>query len=107
MYKKKEHFIKNISPEFFSERGKRRNTAKRLKLVHFIHLAKWPWMDLLGFMFRNKHVVLHYIPFTHFVLQTCLTSNCTTPWLAGITRKVLVRDLLQASFLEEKKCFGG
>lgn len=64
-------------------------------------------MDLLGFMFRNKHVVLHYIPFTHFVLQTCLTSNCTTPWLAGITQKALVRGLLKAGFLEEKRCFGG
>jgi len=101
MYIKKEHFIKNISSWFFSEREERRNTARLLNLVDFIHLAKQPWMDLLGFMFRNKHVVLHYIPFTHFVLQICLTSNCTIPWLAGTTWKVLVRALLKASF------FGG
>lgn len=106
MYKK-EGFIKNISSEFFSERGKRRNTARSLKLVDFICLAKQPWMDLLGFMFRNKHVVLHYIPFTHFVLQTYLTSNCTTPWLAGTVQNVVVRDLLKARILEQERCFGG
>lgn len=105
MYKKKEGFIKNISSQFFSKGGERRNTARSLKLVDFICLAKQPWMDLLGIMFRNKHVVLHYIPFTHFVLQTFLTSNCATPCLAGITQKVLVRGLLEARFLEPKRCF--
>lgn len=106
MYKK-EGFIKNISSEFFSERGKRRNTARSLKLVDFICLAKQPWMDLLGFMFRNKHVVLHYIPFTHFVPQTYLTSNCTTLWLDGTVQNIVIRDLLKARILEQERCFGG